>query len=195
MSTSTIVRPEFQLIVAGLDFISASGILVKVGTVYGRLYFSEACEVTGSFKGTIIKDSWQSGAPYSANRKCRAIEFLATPEVYSTLYKSCGKSNLPSNRINTFKLLEKCLAAPAAVRPIIRDEWDMSISVVKLFPGITSGNNFDDWAEVAPAIFASDWTTEELWACTVKQLKVIAKKLGFKADGTKAEIIAKIQSH
>lgn len=116
MSATTIVRAEFQLIVAGLDFKSVTGVEVKAGTTYGRLYFPEGCELNGSFKGRILKDSWATGAPYSQTRKCRVIEFLATNEVYRTLYNSCSRSNLLTNRNRTHKLLEACFAAPAAVR-------------------------------------------------------------------------------
>lgn len=125
--SATIIRPEFQLQVAGVDFVSTTGVEVKAGTIYARVYYAPNCVTSGqSIKGAIkLSDC--------INKGHRTIEFIAPAEAYSQLLKSCAESNMAVNRIRTRQLLEKCFAAPAAYRPeVIPNPWDTATHPVCL---------------------------------------------------------------
>lgn len=106
-ATTTIIRPEFQLKIAGVDFKSDTGIEVKAGTIFARLYYAPGCQTLGqSISGkTVVKLSDR------INKGHRTIEFICVnPADYKLLHETCAKSNMAVCRTRTIELLERCLA-------------------------------------------------------------------------------------
>jgi Rho termination factor-like protein len=211
-ATVSIVRPEFQLITAGIDFVSTTKVQVRKGQVYGRLYFAPNCQPLGqSIKGRILSDR--------INRGHRVVEFICSDfSQYRKVYQLCQASNIRANVLRTEQLLaslERSYSAPAAVRPAApsldaeiqaarelaeadkvrrsqsKDYWNTPESTEVLFPGVAPVCNDAEnpWFEVE--VTQSDEIREVLESKTVKQLRHIAKVYGvtLASKNNKAQVI------